>query len=60
MQKMELAAKIAQAASKSGFEEALDASWRRLGRPKREPRRAKIEPKREPRGNKIDASREFF
>ena len=36
-QKLELVAKIAQDASKSGFQEALEASWGRLGRPKREP-----------------------
>ena len=46
---MELAAKMAQDASKSGFKEALDGPWRRLGRPKREPR-----------GTKIDAGRVFF
>ena len=41
--KMELAAKMAQDASKSGFEEALEASWVHLGRPKREPSWSKIE-----------------
>ena len=34
--KLELAAKMAQDASKSGFQEALEVSWGRLGRPKRE------------------------
>ena len=40
---MELAAKMAQDASKSDFQEALEASWERLGRPKREPSWSKIE-----------------
>ena len=40
---MELAAKMAQDASKSGFQEALEASWGRLGMPKREPSWSKIE-----------------
>jgi len=34
--RLELAAKMAQDASKRGFQEALEASWGRLGRPKRE------------------------
>ena len=42
-QKVELAAKMAQDASKSGFQEALEASWGRLGRPKMEPSWSKIE-----------------
>ena len=41
--KIEFAAKMAQDASKSGFEEALEAPWGRLGRPKREPSWSKIE-----------------
>ena len=41
--KMELAAKMAQDASKSGFKEALEGPWGRLGRPKREPSWSKIE-----------------
>ena len=40
---MELAAKMAQDASKSDFYEALEASWERLGKPKREPSWSKIE-----------------
>ena len=46
---IELAAKMAQDASKSGFKEALEGPWRRLGMPKRVPR-----------GSKIDAWRVFF
>ena len=46
---MEVAAKMAQDASKSGFGEGLEASWRRLGAPKRGPR-----------GTKIDVGRVFF
>ena len=42
-QKLELAAKMAQDASKSAFQEALEASWERLGKPKREPSWSKIE-----------------
>ena len=42
-QKIEFGTKMAQDAAKSGFKEALEASWGRLGRPKREPREAKIE-----------------
>ena len=34
---------MAQDASKSDFLEALEASWERLGRPKREPSWSKIE-----------------
>ncbi len=56
---MELAAKMAQDAFKSGFKEALEAPWEALGRPKREPRWANIKPKRGPRGTKVDASRVF-
>ena len=41
--KIELAAKMAQDASKRGFGEALEASWGRLGRPKKGPRETKIE-----------------
>ena len=41
--KIELAAKMAQDAYKSGFQEALEASWGHLGRAKREPREANIE-----------------
>ena len=41
--KIEFGTKLAQDAAKSGFKEALEASWGRLGRPKREPREAKIE-----------------
>ena len=48
-QKIEVATKMAQDAAKSGFREALEASWGRLGRPKREPR-----------GTKIEAGRVFF
>ena len=48
-QKSEFAAKMAQDASKRGFKEALEASWGRLGRPKREPK-----------GTKIEAGRVFF
>ena len=40
---IELAAKMAQDASKSCFQEALEASWGRLGMPKREPNWSKIE-----------------
>ena len=40
---MELADKMVQDASKSGFQEALEASWGRLGRPKRGPKETKIE-----------------
>ena len=36
--KIEFGTKMAQDAAKSGFQEASDASWGRLGRPKREPR----------------------
>ena len=43
---MELAAKMAQDASKKGFQEALEASWGRLGRPKREVQGAKLEQNR--------------
>ena len=46
---MELAAKMGQDASKNGFKEVLDAYWKRLGKPKRDPR-----------GTKIDAGRVFF
>ena len=42
-QKIEFAAKMAQDASKSGFEKVLEASCGRLGRPKREPSWSKIE-----------------
>ena len=42
-QKNELGSNLAQDASKSGFKEALDASWGCLGRPKREPSWSKIE-----------------
>ena len=48
-QKIELGSNLAQDASKSGFKEALEASWGCLGRPKREPSWSKIE-----------AGREFF
>ena len=41
--KFELAAKMAQDASKSGFSEALEASWGRLERPKRKLSWSKIE-----------------
>ena len=41
--KIGFAAKMARDASKSGFEEALEAPWGRLGRPKREPSWSKIE-----------------
>ena len=40
---IEFAAKIAQDASKSGFKEALEAPWGRLGTPKMEPSWNKIE-----------------
>ena len=42
-QTLELAAKMARDASKSDFSEALEASWGRLGRAKREPSWSKIE-----------------
>ena len=48
-QKIEVEAKMAQDASKSGFGEGLEASWRRLGAPKRGPR-----------GTQIDVGRVFF
>ena len=42
-QKIEFATKMAQDAAKSGFKEALEASWGCLGRPKRELSWSKIE-----------------